>query len=143
MSFAEWSSSSGRPPLDRVDHVAIAVRDASKAQKYFSGTLGLTVVGDEIAEVPGVRLVYLDAGNTFIQLVEPVREGSISRWLADHGEGLHHLCFATTRIEDLLATLPDEESAPIFPGGRGRRACFLLGEAHNVKIEITEHGAML
>ncbi|HLH59015.1 MAG TPA: VOC family protein [Streptosporangiaceae bacterium] len=123
-------------PLTRVDHVAIAVRDADAALPYYTQRLGLPVIGDEIAEEPGVRLVYLDAGNTFVQLVQPVRPGPVAGWLDEHGEGLHHICFAAPDLAEVLGTLGD--SAPIFRGGRGRNACFLSDRPNNVAVELTE-----
>ena len=38
----------------------------------FSGRLGLTVVHVDVLEAPRVKLTYLDAGNTYVQLVEPL-----------------------------------------------------------------------
>lgn len=56
-------------------------------------TLKLPVVGDELLPDVGVRLVYLDASNTFIQLVQPTTSTAITRFLKERGEGLHHICF--------------------------------------------------
>jgi methylmalonyl-CoA/ethylmalonyl-CoA epimerase len=127
------------PGLDRLDHVAVAVHDIRASLSYYTEVLGLPVVADERAEDPGVRLVYLDAGNTYLQLVEPLRSGPVSDFLAERGEGLHHMCFAVLRLEHTLAALPGERDAAIFQGGRGRRACFLTGTANGALVELTEH----
>jgi methylmalonyl-CoA/ethylmalonyl-CoA epimerase len=66
--------------LERNDHIAIAVRDIDRALPYYVETLKLPVVGDELLPDMGVRLVYLDAGNTFIQLVQPTTSPSITRF---------------------------------------------------------------
>ncbi len=123
--------------MDHVDHIGIAVGDIDAAIAHYTTTFGLRVVGDEVADDPGVRLVYLDAGNTMIQLVSPVRESAVAAWLAAHGDGLHHLCF---RVPDIPETLTDvgDPMAKLFMGGRGRRACFLTGAHHGVNIELTE-----
>jgi methylmalonyl-CoA epimerase len=127
------------PGLDRIDHVAVAVHDIRASLPYYTDILGLPVVADERAEDPGVRLVYLDAGNTYLQLVQPIRPGPVSGFLAERGEGLHHMCFAVQRLEHSLAALPGERDAAIFRGGRGRRACFLTGTANGALVELTEH----
>jgi methylmalonyl-CoA epimerase len=124
--------------LDRVDHIGVAVHDADEALAYYTDQLRLKPVGDEIAPDPGVRLVYLDAGNLLIQLVQPVREGPVAAFLRARGEGLHHVCFQVDRIEPVLQGLPGEAGARIFGGGRDRRACFLLSEPNGVRIELTE-----
>ncbi|GAA5059894.1 methylmalonyl-CoA epimerase [Thermocatellispora tengchongensis] len=135
--MADLAGARGRL-VDHVDHVAIAVHDADKAMTFYTERLGLTLIGDEEAEEPGVRLAYLDGGNVMIQLVQPLREGPVARFMREHGEGLHHVCFNVPRIEEVLAALPGEADARIFMGGRGRRACFLLQEPNGVRVELTE-----
>ncbi|WP_020576537.1 VOC family protein [Actinopolymorpha alba] len=124
--------------VDFVDHIAVAVHDADQALHHYVKALGLRVLADERAEDPGVRLVYVDAGNVMIQLVEPFREGTVAAFLRERGEGLHHICFNVERIEPVLQSLPGQQDARIFAGGRGRRACFLLEEPNGVRIELTE-----
>lgn len=125
----------------RVDHVAVAVWDADAAAAWWEGRLGLPRLHDEELPEVGVRLLYLDAGGTMLQLVQPVGSGPVADFLAARGEGLHHLCFAVTGIPDELARL-DEAGATVFPGGRGRRCCFLNRQPNQVLIELTEHQAV-
>jgi len=126
------------PLFGRVDHVAIAVHDIDASLPRYTGTYGLALDGDEEADEPGVRLAYLAAGNTHVQLVQPLRPGPVASFLAARGEGLHHVCFTVPRIEDALARLPGEDGARVFRGGRGRRCCFLTGTANGALIELTE-----
>ena len=82
----------------RLDHVALAVRDGERAAAELHERLGLAVVHREELARPRVRLTYLDAGNGFIQLVEPLDGTSeVARWLEEHGEGVHHVCFGRGR----------------------------------------------
>jgi methylmalonyl-CoA/ethylmalonyl-CoA epimerase len=128
-------------PLHSVDHVAVAVRDTDAALEYYTSVLGLTVIGDEIAEEPGVRLTYLDGGTVMIQLVQPVRPGPVASYLDHHGEGLHHLCFAVDDLDTALAALDGEHRGPTFLGGRGRQCAFLNTYPVGVRIELTERVA--
>ena len=126
--------------LRRLDHVAIAVRATDEALEYFSGKLGLEVSHSEEIASPHVRLTYLDAGNTYIQLVEPLdSEAELSQWLAENGEGLHHICFA---VDDVLATvrgLSLDGGSPPTVTARGRMAAFVPGaRMHGVVVECTE-----
>lgn len=130
--------------IRRLDHVGIVVRDTEVALTHFRDRLGLSVVAvDEPPEMP-VHLTYLDMGNAYLQLVEPLDDDSpIAQWMEEYGEGLHHICFA---VDDLLETLknmrPVGTAQSPLGSGRGYPAAFLAGEPlHGVRIECTEiHG---
>lgn len=121
-----------------VDHVAIALWDIEKSLPYYVERLGLKLVHDEVLQETGVRLAYLEAGSTVLQLVEPLRDGSVRRFLEERGEGLHHVCFSVQNLPEALGHLDGERRADIFPGGRGRRSCNLLHHPNGVNIELTE-----
>lgn len=126
------------PDLRRLDHVAIAVSDTEQALLYFRDRLGLDVIHVEENTVAQARLTYLDAGNALIQLVEPLNaDAQVAQHLREHGEGLHHICFAVSDVPCALAELSGE-AAPQLGSGRGRPSGFLPELAHGVRIECTE-----
>jgi methylmalonyl-CoA/ethylmalonyl-CoA epimerase len=127
--------------LRRLDHVAIAVRDTGAALRYFRDRLGLRVAHSEEIAAPPVRLTYLDCGNAYVQLVEPLdRETPIARFLDEHGEGLHHVCFGVDDPLAAAAALAEEGAPPPVRGsGRGRVSSFVPGENPlGVRLECTE-----
>jgi methylmalonyl-CoA/ethylmalonyl-CoA epimerase len=85
-------------------HVAVAVPSIADALPFYRDTLGLRL--RETREVPDqrVRIAFLEASNTLVELVEPLDPGSgVGRFLAEHGRPiLHHVCFA---VDDLAGTL--------------------------------------
>ena len=101
----------------RVDHIAIAVSNTDEAIEQFSDRLGLAPVHTEVLAQPRVRLTYLDAGNIFIQLVEPLDgESGVFRFLASKGSGVHHVCFA---VDDVVqAASPGTPSRPVASSAR-------------------------
>jgi methylmalonyl-CoA/ethylmalonyl-CoA epimerase len=127
--------------IRRLDHVAIAVRDTDVALRTYQGALGLPIVHEEVLEGLSVRLTYLDAGNAYIQLVEPLEPTvELSRWIDEHGEGLHHICFGVDDPVAAAAELAQDGSPPPVPGsGRGRVSSFVPGDLfHGVRVECTE-----
>jgi methylmalonyl-CoA/ethylmalonyl-CoA epimerase len=125
--------------LRRLDHVAVLVRDTDEALRFYSDRLGLAVASSE--EVPSlhVRLTYLDAGNAYIQLVEPGPESPLTAWLDEHGEGLHHICFGVDDVPGAVGELSDPGSAVSLGEGRGRVSSFVTADgSHGVRIECTE-----
>jgi methylmalonyl-CoA/ethylmalonyl-CoA epimerase len=127
-----------RGMFERIDHIGIAVWDIDSALDYYQRELKLRLVADEVLPEVGVRLAYLDAGNTLIQLVEPTTSATIRQFLEERGEGLHHICFMVADIPAALRTLEGESQAVIFPGGRSRYCAFLLRRPNGVTIELTE-----
>lgn len=129
--------------LDGLDHVAILVGDTEAAVERFTNGTGLRVVHQEELAEPPVRLTYLDAGNAFVQLLEPlVADSSLGRHLQDQGEGLHHLCFSCSEPIAAAAQLASVPPSEVVPGtGRGRVSAFVPGPLwHGVCIECTETG---
>lgn len=127
--------------LRRLDHVAILVRDTEAALGYFRDRLGLRLVSSEEIETPPVRLSYLDCGNAYIQLVEPRDPTTpLARHLAEHGEGLHHVCFGVDDVPAAAAFLAAPDAPAVTLGsGRGRISAFVPGPSeHGVVIECTE-----
>jgi methylmalonyl-CoA/ethylmalonyl-CoA epimerase len=127
--------------IRRLDHVAIAVRDTDLALRTYQDALGLRVVHEEVLERLSVRLTYLDAGNAYIQLVEPLEPTvELSQWIDENGEGLHHICFG---VDDPIAAAAefaqDGSPPPVRGTGRGRISSFVPGELfHGVRVECTE-----
>jgi hypothetical protein len=91
-----------------------------------------------------VRLTYLDTGNAFVQLVEPLDgESAVAQWLDEHGEGVHHLCFGVDDVAAAAAALADGTGGDVTLGtGRGRVSAFVPGPtSHGLRVECTQFRA--
>ena len=122
----------------RLDHVAIVVRSTAEALRFYEEHLGLRVHSSEEIEAPPVRLTYVDTGNAFLQLVEPLDEtSSIAGWLSEHGEGLHHVCFGVDDVEQAVTSLSDPRRS-CSGTARPRLELRPAAGSHGVRIECTE-----
>ena len=90
--------------MRRIHHVGIVVERLTDAYDFYRDVLGLPLVREaEIAE-QGVRAALLAAGDSEIELLEPLGPATpVGRFLAKRGEGLHHLCFETPDVGASLA----------------------------------------
>ena len=99
------------PLLTRIDHVGIACRDLASAVAFYESTFGLVVAGREENSEQGVREALLrvadaPAGASYVQLLEPLGPDTpVGRFLARHGEGVHHIGYGVTDIEAALASI--------------------------------------
>ena len=128
--------------IQRIDHIAIATRDARRAADDFTSRFGLIEDGDEIVPAANVRLIFLrppneSPGFAQLQFCEPVGPGPMQDHIDASGEGLHHICFAVDDIHDAVRQFGLGDRG-IFLGGRSKLACFLGESPLSVNIELTE-----
>lgn len=125
--------------IRRIDHVGVAVLDIDAAVPYYTDVLGMHLSVDTLLSDGSTRLAYLEAADTTIQLVQPLRPGSLADFLAANGEGLHHICLAVTgQLETALRDGFGESADRIYVGGRNCRVSFIDARPNNVLIELTE-----
>ena len=58
----------------RLDHIAVAVKSIEDSVTFYRDQLGLELISIETVESEGVRVAKLDAGNTHIELLEPLNQ---------------------------------------------------------------------
>ncbi len=88
--------------LGRLNHVAIAVPDLTAGVAVYEKTLGAKVSPPQPEPDHGVTVVFVDLGNTKVELLEPLGEVSpISGFLEKNPSGgIHHICY---EVDDILA----------------------------------------
>ena len=69
--------------LGRLNHVALAVPDIAAATVLYRDTLGGRVSAPQALPEHGVTVVFVDVGNTKVELLEPLGEGSPIRAFLD------------------------------------------------------------
>ena len=127
--------------MRRIHHVGIVVRELAEAFRFYRDTLGLPLLKEAVIRDQGVRAALLGAGDTEIELLEPLDAASgIGRFLARRGEGLHHLCFDTPDVATALAALKEKhvellDTAP-RPGLAGQIAFLHPKACGGVLVEL-------
>ena len=95
--------------IGRLNHIAIAVPDLAAAAAKYSDLLGANVGQPLPLPEHGVTVVFVDTGNSKVELLEPLGEASpIAAFLARNPSGgMHHLCFEVPDILAAAATLAE------------------------------------
>ncbi|MDQ2052508.1 methylmalonyl-CoA epimerase [Natronolimnohabitans sp. A-GB9] len=124
------------------DHAGIATEDARELAELYSELFGLEIAHEE--EFDGMRVVFLEVGEGYFELLEPLEEGTISRYLEDNGAGIHHLALATDDIDAALETARDHDVTLIDEeprgGAWGHTVAFLHPkDTGGILIEFVEH----
>jgi len=88
--------------IGRINHIAIVVPDLDAAVKSWKSRLGADVSAPQKLPEHGVTVVFIDTGNSKVELLEPLGADSpIGRYLERNPDGgMHHMCF---EVDDILA----------------------------------------
>jgi methylmalonyl-CoA/ethylmalonyl-CoA epimerase len=88
--------------LGRLNHVAIAVKDAEKAAKIYAGAFGADVSAAVPLPEHGVITVFVTLPNTKIEFIQPLDESSPIAKFVDRNPdgGIHHICYD---VPDIIA----------------------------------------
>jgi len=88
--------------IGRLNHVAIATADLDKASRLYRESLGARVSEPTALPEHGVTVVFVEADNTKIELLQPLGANSpVAKFLEKNPDGgMHHLCF---EVDDILA----------------------------------------
>jgi methylmalonyl-CoA/ethylmalonyl-CoA epimerase len=127
---------------ESITHVGIAVSDLESAIQDYCKLFQFESVERLDVGTEGVRVALLRAGQTEIELLSSAKEGtSISKFVKENGEGLHHLAI---RVKDVataidaakklgLRVLDDEPRI----GAKGAEAAFVHPKSfHGVLLEF-------
>lgn len=92
------------PNITGIKHMAFAVRDADAALGTYQRLLGVpeNVEVTEFAKSRN-RVALFELGGIEYQLSQSMDpDGRFASWIAEHGEGLHHICYAVEDIDHAL-----------------------------------------
>jgi len=113
-----------------IEHIGIAVTNLNDAISFYEKVFGLKCYNIELVPEQKVRTAFFMIGQTKIELLESTEpEGPIGKFIEKRGEGIHHLAFAVTDIEEKLKFAENEgvkliDSQP-RKGAEGLKIAFL------------------
>ncbi|XP_033902874.1 methylmalonyl-CoA epimerase, mitochondrial-like [Acipenser ruthenus] len=131
--------------LGRLNHIAIAVPDLEKAISLYRDVLGARVSDTVPLPEHGVYTVFVELGNTKLELLYPLGEKSpISGFLQKNkAGGMHHICI---EVDDIKAAITDLKAKKIRTlseepriGAHGKPVMFLHPkDCDGVLVELEE-----
>ena len=128
--------------IKQIDHLGIAVRSLDETVPVYEKALGLHCEHREEVPSQKVRTAFFDVGGVHLELLEPTSpESPIAKFLADRGEGIHHIAFRTDNITEQLAQAAGAGMRLIhekhFEGAAGKLVAFLHPQStHGVLTEL-------
>jgi len=95
--------------MDKIEHIGIAVKNIDKSNNLFASLFGESHYKIEDVLSEGVRTSFFQVGANKIELLEATNlDSPIAKFIDKKGEGIHHIAFAVTNIEQEIARLKKE-----------------------------------
>ena len=123
--------------IGRLNHIAIAVPNITKASDMWQKALGANVSKTQTLPEHGVKVVFIESPNTKVELLEPLNENSpISKFLMKNPNGgMHHICYEVSDLKG--ATILGDGNPKI--GAHGNPVIFLQpSDFSGTLIELEE-----
>jgi methylmalonyl-CoA/ethylmalonyl-CoA epimerase len=134
--------------IKKVDHIGIAVKSLENTLPFYTDVLNLPLIGIEEVDIQKVRVAFLQAGSTKLELLEPTSEEStIAKFIEKRGEGIHHVALGVESIEERIREMKEKGIRMIDdqprPGAGGANIAFMHPKsASGVLYELCEKKGM-
>lgn len=128
----------------RIEHLGIAVSNIDDSISLFEKLLNTKCYKIEGVESEGVKTAFFQVGESKIELLQATNiESPIAKYLANQGQGIHHIAFEVENIEEELSRLQSLDFVLIHEipkrGADNKRIAFLHPKSTNgVLIELCQ-----
>jgi methylmalonyl-CoA/ethylmalonyl-CoA epimerase len=125
------------------DHIAVALRSIKPAVRlYRDGLGGRYLMGADQRDWRWLQLRWPGGGK--VELLEPLGDGFLTKFLDSRGEGLHHVTFKTDDIEGAIAHLRTQgfELVDVDTSNEHWKEAFLRpSKSHGTLIQVAQSSA--
>src|SRR5688500_18170070 len=95
--------------MQKLEHIGIAVKNIDQSNKLFAKLLGRKHYKLEEVNSEGVKTSFFEIGGVKIELLEASRPDSpVAKFIEKRGEGIHHLAFEVSDINESLKNYTKE-----------------------------------
>lgn len=134
--------------IKKVDHIGVAVKSLADTLPFYTNVLKLELLGIEEVESQKVKVAFLKAGETKLELLEPTAvDSSIARFIEKRGEGIHHVALGVESIEERIIEIKEKgirmiDDEPRLGAGGAQIAFMHPKSASGVLFELCEKKGM-
>jgi methylmalonyl-CoA/ethylmalonyl-CoA epimerase len=131
--------------FEKIDHIGIAVASLEEALKFYRDQIGLDFMGTEVVDEQKVKVAFFPVGESKIELLESTDpDGPVGKFIAKKGEGIHHLSFRVSNIEEKLQQLQESgvlliDKKPRYGAGGAKIAFLHPKSTGGILVELCEH----
>lgn len=130
--------------IKRIEHIAVAVKSIPAMREILEDKLGIAMEYEEHLPEHATSLAMFPVGETYIELLQSDQpDTGTSKWIAEHGEGLFHICLEVEDIDAAMAELRAkgmtfQQDEPMIGHGNCRIVFLDPASTGNMVIELAE-----
>ena len=130
--------------IKRIEHIAIAVKSIPAMRAIFEDKLGIAMEYEEHLPAHNTSLAMFPVGETYLELLQSDKPGTgTSKWIAERGEGLFHICLEVEDIDAAMVELRGkgvdfQTEKPMIGHGNCRIVFLDPKSTGNLVIELAE-----
>jgi methylmalonyl-CoA/ethylmalonyl-CoA epimerase len=131
----------------QVHHIGIVVDNIDRAKEVYEKIFGMKLQARYQVEEFQADCAFYQAGNTYIELISPMAEDGLKKFLDRHGSGtLHHICYIVDDMEQGWKELREKglrsvTGEPQTTCNFGKAMFFHPKDTGNVLIEFVTRSA--
>jgi methylmalonyl-CoA epimerase len=91
--------------IKQINHVAIVVEDIEAAARLYSSLFGFEQVETYVDRNQTFKSAMVRSGDATCELLQPIGDGPIAKYLRERGGGLHHMSLEVDDLEKELESL--------------------------------------
>jgi hypothetical protein len=95
----------------KIDHIAFVVADRERYRRALPPKRVLRSLYDRFQ---GAQLELLDAGNVYIELIEPKVESSFTWRFLEKGGGFHHICYEVSSEDEARSIIRENRMIEVL-----------------------------
>jgi len=109
----------------RVHHIGIVVNNIDKAKEVYEDAFDVKEMARFTVEAFNAEVCFIPVNNVYIELVKPLANDGLGRFLEKHGSGaLHHICYVVDNMEKAVEYFTKEKGLKIINGVPQDTPCF-------------------
>jgi methylmalonyl-CoA/ethylmalonyl-CoA epimerase len=90
--------------IPKINHIGVATKNVDETVKLYRDVLKLKVEAVDVVQELGLKIGFVRVGEVGIELLEPLSpDSAVGKFLAERGEGIHHICYEVENIEQAIA----------------------------------------
>lgn len=130
--------------MKKIEHIGIAVKNLDEAAKTYELLMDEVPYKTESVDSEGVTTMFFKSGESKIELLAATNDDSpIAKFIDKKGEGIHHIAFAVSDIEQEIKTLEAKGfqllNKTAKKGADNKMIAFLHPKSnHGVLVELCE-----